>query len=224
MRCVANKQPLPRSFKGHRHAKGLIAEADIFPHPHGKLAAKLLIFDSRASFHRFWRSLRREPLERGCEGCVNSLSRTRQRFGGKGEPDGPAVFEGDRRYFCLIGLHKRGLSMEVISHEAVHAGFCYEKRVRRNLFGKACDFDEERIAYPAGAIAAAINRFVYSKGLYERVKAMPYKSKAQQRKFHAMEARGEISPATVKKFDRATKKKKGGFSGLPKKVKRIGKK
>lgn len=44
---------------------------------------------------------------------------------------------------------------------------------------------------------------------------MPYKSKAQQRKFHAMAARGEIPKSTVKKFDEATKKKKGGFSKLP---------
>lgn len=43
---------------------------------------------------------------------------------------------------------------------------------------------------------------------------MPYKSQAQRRKFHAMEARGEISPTTVKEFDRASKGKK-----LPEKVK-----
>lgn len=52
---------------------------------------------------------------------------------------------------------------------------------------------------------------------------MPYKSKAQQRKFHAMEARGEISKATVDEFDQATK---GKYQSLPEKVrpKRKGKK
>jgi hypothetical protein len=40
---------------------------------------------------------------------------------------------------------------------------------------------------------------------------MPYQSKAQQRKFHAMESRGEISPATVKHWDKATK----NFAALP---------
>lgn len=39
---------------------------------------------------------------------------------------------------------------------------------------------------------------------------MPYESKAQQRLFHAKEARGEISHATVKEFDQAT-----DFSRLP---------
>lgn len=37
---------------------------------------------------------------------------------------------------------------------------------------------------------------------------MPYASRAQQRKFHAMQARGEISPKTVREFDRASKGKR----------------
>lgn len=37
---------------------------------------------------------------------------------------------------------------------------------------------------------------------------MPYKSDAQRKKLHAMEARGEISRATVKEFDKASKGKK----------------
>ena len=37
---------------------------------------------------------------------------------------------------------------------------------------------------------------------------MPYKSDAQRRKFHAMENRGEISHATVKEWDKASKGKK----------------
>lgn len=43
---------------------------------------------------------------------------------------------------------------------------------------------------------------------------MPYASRKQQKKFHAMESRGEISPAVVAEFDRASKGKK-----LPEKVK-----
>ncbi len=42
---------------------------------------------------------------------------------------------------------------------------------------------------------------------------MPYKSKKQARKFHAMEARGQISPSTVKEFDQAT-----NFASLPDQV------
>jgi hypothetical protein len=36
---------------------------------------------------------------------------------------------------------------------------------------------------------------------------MPYKSQAQRRFFHAAEARGEISPKTVKEYDKASKGK-----------------
>jgi hypothetical protein len=39
---------------------------------------------------------------------------------------------------------------------------------------------------------------------------MPYTSKAQQRKFHALLAEGKISKATVDEFDKAT-----DFSKLP---------
>lgn len=44
---------------------------------------------------------------------------------------------------------------------------------------------------------------------------MPYKSRAQQRYFHAAEARGEISKKTVNEFDKASKGKK-----LPKRAKK----
>jgi len=44
---------------------------------------------------------------------------------------------------------------------------------------------------------------------------MPYRSDAQRKKFHAMLARGEISPQTVREWDEASKGLK-----LPKKVKK----
>lgn len=44
---------------------------------------------------------------------------------------------------------------------------------------------------------------------------MPYESKAQRAKFHAMEERGEISHSTVKEWDEASKGKK-----LPKRKKK----
>ena len=44
---------------------------------------------------------------------------------------------------------------------------------------------------------------------------MAYKSKAEQRLFHAKLARHEISPAVVKEFDEATK---GHYQDLPEHV------
>lgn len=43
---------------------------------------------------------------------------------------------------------------------------------------------------------------------------MPYQSKAQQRAFHAMSARGEIDPKVVAEYDKAT-----NFKRLPERVK-----
>lgn len=43
---------------------------------------------------------------------------------------------------------------------------------------------------------------------------MPYRSKAQQRKFHAMLSKGEISAATVKEYDQSTH----NYGNLPERV------
>jgi hypothetical protein len=167
MRFVADKKPLPTRWSGHRTAKNLVAEADIFIQSRGRLAAKLLIFKNPTALHRFWLSINPDcPLGRGCWGAVNALARQVEWHGRNPRP---TYMTGDRRYFCVIGLCANHLTMEIIAHEAVHAAYCYEKRARRNLFGAAAaDFDEERIAYPAGRIAGAINRYLYDKNLYYR--------------------------------------------------------
>jgi hypothetical protein len=47
---------------------------------------------------------------------------------------------------------------------------------------------------------------------------MPYRSKRQQRKFHAMADRGEIADSTVQEWDRATAAQPGGAKRLPESV------
>lgn len=164
MRFVPNKRPIPRHWGTKPRAGGLLAEADIFVHPRGRLAAKLLVFDKPQALRRFWVGVVGSDIGRECRGAVNALAQTREQFGVK-NPDPPRM-TGDPRYFCIIGLCQRWLSAEVVTHEAVHAGYCYEKRVQRNLFGKVGDFDEERIAYPTGRIAGAMNEFLRNKNLY----------------------------------------------------------
>jgi hypothetical protein len=46
---------------------------------------------------------------------------------------------------------------------------------------------------------------------------MPFKSKAQMRKFFAMASRGEISKKRLKKWIKETRKKYGSLSRLPEK-------
>jgi hypothetical protein len=161
VRFVADPRPLPGTWARKPGVKKLVAEADITLHPHARLAAKLLVFDKPASLRQFWKTISPCDIGAECNGVVNSLGRECLDV-----DSGIKRLRGDRRYFCVIGLCESHLQMEIIAHESVHAGFCYERRVKRNLFGQAADFDEERIAYPAGIIAGAINRFLHSKGLY----------------------------------------------------------
>jgi hypothetical protein len=60
---------------------------------------------------------------------------------------------------------------------------------------------------------------VYNIRVTSRRNPVPYKSKAQMMKFHAMEQRGEISRKTVREFDEASRGKK-----LPQRVKKKKKK
>jgi len=55
------------------------------------------------------------------------------------------------------------LTMRIITHESVHAGFAFAKRRARSWWdAEARAFDEEAIAYPTGEIArnivVALNR------------------------------------------------------------------
>jgi hypothetical protein len=164
MRFVAYEQPLPTNWGTMLAKRGLVAEADISLHRKGRLLAKLLIFENPTELQRFWKKRLGGGLGRSCLGAVNALAQERTKFQRNGV-ELPTVLRGDRRYFCVIGLSAKHLIPEIIAHEAVHAGFAYERRVRRNMFGPACDFDEERIAYPAGRIAGSIEQFARSKGL-----------------------------------------------------------
>jgi hypothetical protein len=116
--------------------EGVLAEADICPTPHGRLFAKLLVFKNTILLRRFWTS---------------NLN--------KGEL-------GRWTVGAVNGLVKSKLSMAVIVHESVHAGFCYAKRVKRTPWAAARSFDEEEVAYPAGEIARKINIFLWKKELY----------------------------------------------------------
>ncbi len=164
-----NKTPLPRRFHGFPGIKAddLVAEADIFPHPHGRLAAKLLVFRNNTALRRFWKIIGKSELGRGCRGVVNSLCHTRQLYDRKG-PVGPEIIQGDGRYFCLIGLILGHLTPDILAHEAAHAGFAYHKRVKRNTWGKVGDLDEEQVCYPTGQIMGAINSFLHAKDLYNK--------------------------------------------------------
>lgn len=172
---VRHGDPLPRSFSDHPAGGKIVAETDILirgcdvdalerRRRPGRLAAKLLIFRNSKDMGRFAMKALGSP-NYDCAGFVNNLSVERMRFG-KGGVLLEHTLSVDPRYFCIICLNQEtGLNMEVITHEAVHAGFFYSRRSRMKWPGQKGQPDEA-VCYPAGIIAAAINRFVHDEGLY----------------------------------------------------------
>jgi hypothetical protein len=165
---VKTKSPLPRIWTTHPAAEGVILETDISP-GHGSLKAKLLVFKDRKSLRKFWKGISHGSLGVTCQGAVNGLYREVIQIQPRGSKKPDTVhLEVDPRYFCVIGLVRGFLSMEIISHEAVHAGFAFAKRISGAPWSaRAQDFDEEAVAYPSGRIAAAINRALYAAKLYK---------------------------------------------------------
>lgn len=163
---IEHARPLPTSFSLHPGVKGLVAEADIPATPRGRLAAKVLVFSTPLYLRKFWEKAigKHDPLGEGCVGAVNALGREVADFSEGG--NGKSRWECDPRYFCIIGLSLNHLSMEVITHEAVHAGFAYARRRGRDPWNDDGGLGEEDVAYPAGRIAAAINRWLYDRDLY----------------------------------------------------------
>jgi hypothetical protein len=157
-------KPLPRSFSGHPAAGGLVAESDIAITPRGRLRAKLLVFEHPKSLRRFWKeALGKGDLGRGCLGAVTALAQE-VRF-----LDGKRFACVDPRYFCVIGLTLGNLSMEVITHECVHAGFAFAKRHAKDYWvSQSDDYDEEDVCYPTGRLARRINTFLHDNGLYSK--------------------------------------------------------
>jgi len=131
-----------------------------------RLKAKLLVFETPKDLCAFWRDvLKFKTLGRYTLGAVNSLSIS---YAPKAEPLNPQRMEVDPRFFCIIGLCRKHLSMEIISHESVHAGFAFALRKMKAPWVKEIkDTKEEAVAYPAGRIAAAINRVLHKERLYE---------------------------------------------------------
>lgn len=160
MRVKCHKKGLPRIWKTHPDVKNLVAEFDI---PLGSLYAKLLIFESPSGLQRWWRStITSHYLPKGKTlGAVNGLFY--EVIPRKGKP----YLSVDPRYFCVISLQRKHLTMEVITHESVHAACCFMKRKTRAPWADIAKAnDEEALAYPAGRIAAAINRILHKENLY----------------------------------------------------------
>lgn len=141
---------------------GLLHIADLRFVKGKRLYLKLAVFDTPKNLRAYWKTLRGHTVDKGCVGVVNSFASLHY------PTDKPAYVTGDKRYFAVMCLCKKYLSMEVVCHESVHAAFAFAKRHSVKAWEiHAKENDEESICYPAGAIAAAINRELFKHKLYE---------------------------------------------------------
>lgn len=159
MKVRHTKKPLPRNWSGLPGADKAELIADIFITRHSRLRAKLLVFRSRRDFRKFWRDCLHKDfmhdLGGKCVGAVNGLAYEFFSFAKDGSEK--HRMEVDKNFFCVIGLVDGYLTTEYITHESVHAAFCYAKRVnKKDMWAGARDLDEENVCYPAGIIAKAI--------------------------------------------------------------------
>lgn len=131
---------------------------------------KLLVFKNTRDLRYFWaHGLGLTDLGRFCRGAVNSMACEVVKFYKDGSESSP-VLEVDRRYFAVMGLVQTHLTMEIVCHEAVHAGFAYERRQKRKFWPGQEELDEEGVCYPVGRIATGVNRLLYENGLYPKRK------------------------------------------------------
>lgn len=136
-------------------APGLLLESDIKVTRCGRLRLKLLVFDSNKSLRAFWaKNFKPGFLCKKTLGCVNRLQTHIISFKGGRETQ---RLEVDKRYFAVMGLLKDHLKLEIITHEAVHAGCAYLDRVKKRVdWPGQSDNEEEGLAYPVGRIARGV--------------------------------------------------------------------
>lgn len=139
--------------------------------PGGGLRLKLLVFKNKMDLYRFWSKA--EPTRHGgytqdCLGVCSDLSYTVEDYPGKGA-DPVRWHEMDRRYFAVMGLCVGHLGMEVVTHESVHAGFAYARRRGKRPWDDRLEgLEEEKVCYPAGAVARMVVGALNDAGLYAK--------------------------------------------------------
>lgn len=167
MRVRHTRRPLPRNFQTHPKARGrsILCEYDLSLTRRSRLRAKLLVFERTRDLRRFWKSvLGKGDLGPGCLGAVNQLGEVVTSFKPGASPR--SYWRCDPRYFAVIGLCRQHLTMDVITHEAVHVGFAHLARARAVWWRTAArENSEEWLAYPAGIAASAIVGALRAEGL-----------------------------------------------------------
>ncbi len=114
--------------------------------PESRLMAKVLVFETLKAMRAYWGKVLNQTATRAVGVCSTSPYGIRRN-----------ELELDPRFFCIIGLVRKRLHMDVIGHESVHAACDFaRRRGKLNHAGVIHDNPEECICYPAGWIIEAI--------------------------------------------------------------------
>jgi hypothetical protein len=162
-----SKKPLPLKWSALPGAERALFIGHVTVSGGSRLRMKLLVFRSNRDLRSFWKkALGKGDLGPQCRGAVNGLACEVIKFKRDGSEE--RFMEVDPRFFCVMGLVVSHLGMEIVTHESIHAGFNYAKRVnRRDLWHNALELDEEEVCYPAGRIASGVNKLLREAGMYD---------------------------------------------------------
>ena len=173
MKIRYRKRGLPKRLKSIPGIKGLRAACEIHLEE-GKPAAKVAVFKDRSSMRHFYHKILPHYDEGGagdrlCKetaGVVCGLFTNVETFNKKSRQWIPSV-RVDRRYFCLVLLCEGDMTAEILSHEAVHVGFAWDRRTCGQSRFTDSDNHEENICYPAGIFVDQVLSFIKGEKLRE---------------------------------------------------------
>lgn len=164
-----SSKPLPKDWSTLPGSETILFSSDVAVSQRSTIKAKVLVFRDLAALQRFWRlGLSRRKPDEGSYAVVNDVSSTITYLAPKGNAKREDVWEVDPTYFCVMGFILGNLSMECITHESVHAAYAYARRVAGRKTWPDKEDPEEHVCYPAGRIAAAINKIFQRHGIYDR--------------------------------------------------------
>ena len=173
MKVRYRKRGLPKRLKSIPGIRGLRAACEIH-FEEGQPVAKVAVFKDRASMRHFYHKILPQYDDGGagdrlckrCAAVVCGLFTDVETFDKKTGQWIPSV-NVDRRYFCLVLLCEGDLTAEILSHEAVHVVFAWDRRTN----GVSCFTDkhnhEENLCYPAGIFVDQVLSFIKSENLRE---------------------------------------------------------
>ena len=164
-----SSEPLPTDWSTLLGSEEILFSSDIAVSRKSTLKAKVLVFRDLVALQRFWRLglCRRKPDDGSCA-VVSDVSSIITFQVPRELSKREHVWEVDPTYFCVMGFILGNLSMEYIAHESVHAAYAYARRVAGRKTWPDNEDPEEHVCYPAGRMAAAINRLFHNHRLYDR--------------------------------------------------------